>query len=70
VALLSGDWPRRPGWLTLAADAVFVLAYLRSRDIPPFVFYLLLGVVGAVVASCIGARELMVPSPARTRRGR
>jgi hypothetical protein len=37
------------GWLTLAADAAFVLLYLRSGDIPPFVFYLLLLLVGATL---------------------
>lgn len=42
------------GWVpavTLAADVVFLLAFLRFRDIPPFVFYLLLVVVGVVVTA-------------------
>lgn len=37
------------GWLTLAADAAFVAAYVRFGDIPPFVFYLLLLVVGVTL---------------------
>jgi len=37
------------GWLTLGADLVFLAGYLRFKDIPPFVFYLLLLLVGLVV---------------------
>jgi hypothetical protein len=44
--LLIGDWPAWLGWLVLGADALFLVAYLRYRDIPPFVFYVLLVVVG------------------------
>jgi hypothetical protein len=44
--------------LTLAADAVFIAIYLRSGDIPPFVFYVLLLVVGAfLVASPAALRS-------------
>jgi hypothetical protein len=46
AALLLGGWPSWLGWLTLAGDAAFVLGYLRSRDIPPFDFYLLLAGTG------------------------
>jgi hypothetical protein len=49
VGLLMGDWPDWPGWLTLAADVPFVVVYARSGDIPPFVFYLVLGTVGVAV---------------------
>lgn len=54
LALLGAAlWVGRPadwlGWLTLAADVVFLAGYVRYDDIPPFVFYLLLLVVGAVV---------------------
>jgi hypothetical protein len=31
------------------ADTLFVVGYLRYRDIPPFVFYVLLSVVGFAV---------------------
>ena len=47
--LLAGSWPEWLGWSVLAADALFVVAYLRYRDIPPFVFYALLLVVGIAV---------------------
>jgi hypothetical protein len=47
--LLAGGWPAWLGWGVIAADALFVVAYLRYRDIPPFVFYLLLIVVGIAV---------------------
>jgi hypothetical protein len=44
-------WP--PGFPGLGrggrADVLFLAAYLRFRDIPPFVFYILLLVVGLVV---------------------
>lgn len=39
------------GWLvglTLVADATFLAAYLVTKDLPPFVFYLILGTVGLV----------------------
>lgn len=38
-----------PGWMILGADVLFVGAFLRYRDIPPFVFYMLLSVVGLAV---------------------
>ena len=41
-----GDWPDWLGATILGANAVFLVAYLRFRDIPPFVFYLLMTVVG------------------------
>jgi hypothetical protein len=49
VGLLAGRWPAWVGWATLGLDAVFLAAYARYRDLPPFVFYLLLGVVGVAV---------------------
>jgi hypothetical protein len=36
-------------WLVLAADAAFLAGYLRFKDIPPFVFYVLLVAVGVVL---------------------
>ena len=47
--LLAGPWPRWLGWSVLAADAMFLVVYVRSRDIPPFVFYLVLAVAGLAV---------------------
>lgn len=40
------DWL---GWLVLVPDVLLVVAYLRFRDIPPFVFYVILTVVGLAV---------------------
>lgn len=41
--------PQWLGWVVLGADALYVLGYVRYGDIPPFVFYLLLTVVGVAV---------------------
>jgi hypothetical protein len=49
IALLAGGQPPWLGWLTLAGDALFLVAYLRFNDIPPFVFYVLLTLVGVVL---------------------
>jgi hypothetical protein len=46
AGLLAGGFPVWLGWLTLGADVVFLAGYLWFRDIPPFVFYLLLLLVG------------------------
>jgi len=50
AGLLAGGFPAWLGWLVLAADAAFLAAYLRLRDLPPFVFYLLLIAVGSALA--------------------
>ena len=44
--LLIGEFRTWLGWVVLAADVVFLGAYLRFEDIPPFVFYVLLALVG------------------------
>ena len=49
LGLLIGEFPTWLGWVTLAADVVFLAGYLRFGDIPPFVFYALLTVVGVGV---------------------
>ncbi len=49
LGLLVGDFRTWLGWLTLGTDVVFLAAYLRFKDIPPFVFYLLLTLVGLAV---------------------
>jgi hypothetical protein len=49
AGLLAGGFPAWLGWLVLAADAMFLAAYLRLRDLPPFVFYLLLLTVGSAL---------------------
>jgi hypothetical protein len=50
VSLLLGSWPDWLGWLTLAATALFLVAYLRYWELPPFVSYLMLLVIGVAVA--------------------
>ena len=47
--LLIGDFDTWLGWLTLGTDVVFLAAYLRFSDISPFVFYMLLTLVGLAV---------------------
>lgn len=49
IGLLLGDFPMWLGWLVIAADAMFLGGYLRLGDIPPFVFYVLLLLVGATI---------------------
>lgn len=49
LGLLIGDFRSWLGWVTLGADAVFLAGYLRFKDIPPFVFYLLFVMVGVGV---------------------
>ena len=49
VGLLGAGTPAWLAWLTIGAAALFLIAYIRFKDIPPFVFYLLFLVVGAVV---------------------
>ena len=49
IGLLAGDYAAWLGWLVLAADVLFLGLYLAMRDIPPFVFYLLLLVVGIAI---------------------
>jgi hypothetical protein len=45
VGLLGATYPVWTGWATLAGALGFLIVYVRLRDIPPFVFYLLLPVV-------------------------
>jgi hypothetical protein len=49
AGLLAGGSRPWLGWLTLAADVLMLASYLWFKDIPPFVFYLLLLAIGAVV---------------------
>jgi hypothetical protein len=46
AGLLAGGFPAWLGWLTLIADLIFLAGYLWFKDLPPFVFYLLLLLVG------------------------
>lgn len=50
AGLLLGDQPPWLGWFTLLCDALFATFYIRTGDIPPFVFYLLFLVVGVTLA--------------------
>jgi hypothetical protein len=49
VAMLVGDFPGWLAWLVLVADVAFLAAYIGYKNLPPFVFYLLLLVVGIVL---------------------
>jgi hypothetical protein len=49
AGLLAGRFPAWLGRLTLGADLIFLAGYLWLKDIPPFVFYLLL-LAGVVLA--------------------
>lgn len=49
IGLLAGGFPIWLGLLTLSAGVLFLGIYVRFKDIPPFVFYLLLTLVGVVV---------------------
>ena len=46
LGLLAGDFRPWLGWISLAADAVFLAGYIAFKDIPPFVFYLLFVLLG------------------------
>jgi hypothetical protein len=46
AVLLDSDLPRWTGVFALAATAVFTAAWLRFKDLPPFVFYVVTGVIG------------------------
>ena len=49
IGLVNSASPVWPGWLTIGVDVAFLAGYLRFKDIPPFVFYVLLLVVGLAV---------------------
>jgi hypothetical protein len=49
AGILTGTGSDWLGWVVLGADALFVVLYVRFGDIPPFVFYVLLAVVGVAV---------------------
>lgn len=47
--VLLADFPAWLGWLAIGADVLFLAGYLRFGDIPPFVFYVVLLVIGVVL---------------------
>jgi hypothetical protein len=49
AGFLIDSVPAWIGWVTVAANIVFLVAYVRFGDLPPFVFYLLLILVGIAV---------------------
>ena len=49
VALLERGPQEWLGWVVLGADALYAFGYVRYGDIPPFVFYLLLSIVGVAL---------------------
>jgi hypothetical protein len=42
LGLLAGRFPARLDWVVVGADVLFLVRYLWFKDIPPFVYYLLL----------------------------
>lgn len=46
IALFGTDLPRWSAWFVVGATGVFAAVMLRLRDLPPFVFYLVTGVLG------------------------
>jgi hypothetical protein len=46
LALLGTELPAWSAWLTIGATAVFTAAWLRFKDLPPFVLYLVTGALG------------------------
>lgn len=51
VSLLLADNLHGAGWLVLALDASFVALYAATDDFPPFLFYIVLVVVGFAAAT-------------------
>jgi hypothetical protein len=49
AGLLLGDGPGWAGWLTVGAGVLFLAGFVRFGDLPPFVFYVVLTVVGVAV---------------------
>ncbi len=49
AGLFGAGLPAWLGWCDLAATLAFLVGFLWAKDIPPFLFYLLLGVVGVVL---------------------
>ena len=47
--LQAGDYSSWLGWSVVAADLAFLALYAATRDIPPFIFYLLLTFVGLIL---------------------
>lgn len=45
IGVLLAGFPTWTGWVTLSACLVFLVGYVRFKDIPPFAFYLLLPLV-------------------------
>jgi hypothetical protein len=46
AALLDTDLPRWTAWFVLGSSACFAAAMLRFRDLPPFLLYVVTGVLG------------------------
>lgn len=50
AGMLAARFPPWLAWLTIGAHVLFLAGYLWFKDIPPFVFYLLLLLIGVVVS--------------------
>lgn len=48
LAILLTDSPTWLGWVVLAADLGYLILFVTTKDIPPFVFYVLLILVAIV----------------------
>ena len=46
LAALHTDLPGWSGWFVLVATGLLALAWLAFRDLPPFLFYVVTGVLG------------------------
>ena len=51
AGLVVGDLPAWLGWVTSVGAVGLLLLYLRTKDLPPFTFYLQFTLVGAVLLS-------------------
>jgi len=49
IGLLADHVAPLIAWVSVAADAAFLAAYLRFSDLPPFVFYLLLPAIAVAL---------------------
>ena len=49
VALLQAGYPRWVGWMNIGASTFFALVLIVFRDLPPFVYYVDIGITAVVL---------------------